>query len=196
MNKLLVITLLLTTIATFGQKEENLLLVADSTWGKEVIHLPFGFAPEIDFVGYEDIRFAKGWGNIESSEFWSYVFVWNINLQEKPNAKFFQDNLKLYFDGLMKAVNKEKDKIIPEAKVTIIAKEETNGITKFTGKIITHDSFRTKKLITLQVSVESFYCKKTKKYMPLFRFSPQPFEHQIWKKLHNVKLKENYCQNK
>ena len=79
-----------------GRKEINLIKV-DSTWGKEIIQVPFWFATEIDYKGYEDIRFAKGWEDINSSGFWTLVFAWDINLNTKPTTKFFEDSIKLYF---------------------------------------------------------------------------------------------------
>ncbi len=48
-------------------------------------------------------------------------------------------------------------------------------------------------MITLQVTIESYYCEKTKKHIPLFRFSPQNFEHSIWKELNNIKLRDTVC---
>jgi hypothetical protein len=69
MHKIIIISLLLScSFYSFGQQKEEInLLLADSTWGKEIIQIPFWFAPEINYKGHEDIRFAKGWADINSA---------------------------------------------------------------------------------------------------------------------------------
>lgn len=195
MKKIIIIAILLScSIYCFGQnKKEVNLIQADSTWGKEIIQVPFWFAPNIDFKGYEDIRFAKGWEEINSSGFWTLVFAWDINLKTKPTVEFFEDNLKLYFDGLMKVVNEDKALIIPETKTFFKEDKSRKEITTFIGTLETYDAFTTKKMITLSVTIEIHYCKKTKKYIPFFRFSPKDFKHYVWKKLNKIKLSDTIC---
>jgi hypothetical protein len=197
MKKLIIISILLNcSIFTFGQKNEEVNLIqVDSTWGKEIIQVPFWFAPEINYKGFEDIRFAKGWEKINSPGFWTLVFAWDINLKTKPTTKFFEDNLELYFDGLMKVVNEDSLLIIPKTKVLFKKERQINGITTFTGTVETYDAFTTKKMITLNATIESYYCKKTKTYIPLFRFSPRDFKHKSWDMLNQAKLSANICNN-
>ena len=197
MRKIIIISILLNcSIFTFGQKKEEVNLIqVDSTWGKEIIQVPFWFAPEINYKGYEDIRFAKGWEKINSTGFWTLVFAWNINLKTKPTTKFFEDNLKLYFDGLMKVVNEDSLLIIPKTKVLFKKEKQRNRITIFTGTVETYDAFTTKKMITLNATIESYYCKKTKTYIPLFKLSPKDFNHKSWDMLNQAKLSDNICNN-
>jgi len=195
MKKAFIISILFCcSFNSFGQKKEEINLIqADSTWGKEIIKIPFWFAPEINFKGNEDIRFAKGWEEIDSAGFWTLVFVWDMNLNTKPTTKFFEDTIKLYFDGLMKVVNEDKELIIPKTNTSFLENKTNNGITTFTGFVETYDAFTTKKMITLQVTIESYYCEKNKNHIPLFRFSPQTFKHTIWKELNKIKLRETVC---
>ena len=198
MNKIIIISILLNcSIYSFGQQKEEINLIqADSTWSKEIIQIPFWFAPEINFNGHEDIRFAKGWEKIDSTGFWTYVFAWEINLKTKPTTKFFEDNLKLYFDGLMKVVNEDTLLIIPKTKALFIRKEQKKEITTFTGILEIYDAFTTKKMIKLNVTIESYYCKKTKTFIPLFRFSPKDFKHEAWEMLNQVTHRPNICNDK
>ncbi len=188
-----VFVLLMVSVNIFSQTEVVDILIADSTWTKEKIRIPFHFAPEIKYKGYEDIRFAQGWGNIESSDFWTYTFVWNINLKEPPTKVFFEENLKFYFDGLMNLVNKEKEKTIPKTEVKIERIIEKNKTNFYRGTLVLHDSFKTKNTILLYVNIENKLCEKTKNYLCLFRFSRQPFQHSIWKRLNKVKIKKDFC---
>jgi hypothetical protein len=198
MNKIILALILLSSsIYSFGQQKEEInLLQADSTWGKEIIQVPFWFAPEINFNGHEDIRFAKGWGDINSAGFWTYVFAWDIDLKTQPTTVFFEDNLKLYFDGLMKVVNEDTLITIPKTKAALIVKEQKDMIPTFAGTIETYDAFTTKKMISLNVVIESYYCKKTKTFIPLFRFSPKDYNHKSWEMLNQVALRANLCNYK
>ncbi len=198
MDKIFIISILLScSVYSFGQQKEEInLLQADSTWGKEIIQIPFWFATEINYSGHEDIRFAKGWADIHSAGFWTYVFAWDINLKTKPTSNFFEDNLKLYFDGLMKVVNEDTLLTIPKTKASFIEKEQKKEMTTFTGTIEIYDAFTTKKMITLHVTIENYYCKKTKTYLPLFRFSPKDFKHKAWEMLNQVTLRDNVCNHK
>jgi len=113
----------------FGQEHQKIKLIeADSTWGKEVIRIPFWFAPEINYKGYEDIRFAPGWAKVDSTDFWTYAFAWDVNLETKPTSKLYEGHLKDYFDGLMKVVNKDKELSIPKTKATCTEKEKSDNI--------------------------------------------------------------------
>lgn len=188
---LLLFSLLLVSVFTFGQKQEVNLV--QSTWGKEIIKLPFWFAPEINYEGYEDIRFAEGWEIKNLPGFWATAFAWDANLKTKLTAKFFEDNIKLYFDGLMKVVNEDEKVTIPKTKALFSENKTKNGITTFTGTIETYDAFTTKKMIKLNAIIESYYCKKRNKYIPLFKLSPKDFTHEIWKELKSINLQKNTC---
>ena len=101
-NALIIIALLLHTIVTFGQEKEDLnLLVTDSTWIKEIIKFPIGFAQEIKFEGFEDLRFPPGWSKQDSPNFWSYVWAWSINGIEGLTENEMEKNIQFYFDGLL-----------------------------------------------------------------------------------------------
>lgn len=197
MKRIIIISILLScSISVFGQKNEEVNLIqVDSTWGKEIIQVPFWFAPEINYKGHEDIRFAKDWERIDSAGFWTLVFAWDINLKTKPTTKFFEDNLKHYFDGLMKVVNEDTTLIIPKTKALFIEDKQKKGITTFTGTVETYDAFTTKKMIILNATIENYYCKKTDTYIPLFKLSPRDFKHEAWEMLNQAKIHIDTCNN-
>ena len=94
MKRLILLTFILLIVGqlmSFGQEQETVLNSPDN-WRKEIIAFPIGFAPEIKFKGFEDIRFAPGWSDSTSNEFWTYTFVWYIEkdqpMTEKPPYSF------------------------------------------------------------------------------------------------------------
>lgn len=179
----------------FGQEHENLyVLEADSTWLKEIIKFPLSFAQDINYEGYEDLRFAKNWSKPEGTEFFTYAYVWNINLKEAPTVAMIETNMKLYYDGLMGAVNKEKDFIVPKTKVEFNELESDSELPEFKGKMQVHDSFFTRKTIELNVLVKTTYCKDQEKYLMLFRVSTLDFDDAIWNQLNAVSLTLDVCE--
>lgn len=167
----------------------NLLKGTDSL-SKEVILFPLSFAPEINYDGFEDIAFLKGWAKEESPEFWSYVFAWNINQKVDLTEKELKKDMQLYFDGLMKVVNKDKDFVVPKTVADFHKKEGSNN---YVGTIRLHDSFHTKKTITLNVTVEKLFCNQKNKTLILCRFSPKAFGAEVWDKMEGIKLRTDIC---
>ncbi|MEO1260367.1 MAG: serine hydrolase [Bacteroidota bacterium] len=176
-----------------SKKEDISFLEIDNSWRKEIFPFPLSFAPDIKYEGLEEARFLPGWGEMESDEFWSYAFVWSINLSEELTADFLQENLKKYFDGLMKAVNKDKGKQLPHTSAEFHKKEAVNGRPYFAGTVQVYDAFKTKKTLALNVIVEQKHCEQKNKSVMLFRFSPKGFDDDVWFKLNEVKLRADAC---
>ena len=160
------------------------LLVTDSIWGKELFTFPISFAPDIPYIGIEEAQFPKGWSQKESPNFWSYVFVWDIEGNQVNSEKELEADLKTYFDGLMNSQN---------TITQISEKESTNNKSSYDGKVNFFDNLRTKENVSLNVRVEKQYCKKTNKSIIVFRFSPKEFNHQVWNTLEEVILRANAC---
>ena len=193
MNKHIVtILLLFFCILSYSQEEENLeVFTTDSTWIKEIIKFPINFAQDINYEGFEDLRFPQGWSNQKSPNFWSYVWAWNINGIEKPSESDLEKNVQLYFDGLLGLdFYKINDVKTPKTNAVFIKK----GNTHYIGKVKTIDTRYTKLPMTLNVLVEYNYCETQKKTIMVFRFSPKPFDNAVWETLKSVTLKDHFCE--
>jgi len=171
------------------------LLETDTTWKKEIFNFPISFAKEINYEGFEEAQFPEGWRKKDSPDFWSYVFAWNINGNVELNENELEINLQIYFDGLMKVVNKDKEIVIPKTIAQFRKKVDSNNISSYIGKVEIFDAFVTKEPMTLNVLVEKYYCELKKKSIILFRFSPKDFESDVWLKLKRVKLRDDFCKN-
>ena len=187
-KKMLIFILLLSSIFTFGQKNEFNLIKLDTTWGQEVLRFP---ARNINYVGVGEIRFPpEGWIKPEHTFFWSYTYAWSINLNRKVTTKELASNLVKYFDSLNKVpLNNKTDK--RKATATIIKTNKKKSTTFFTGKVATYDRFATNKRFVLNVKIESHFYKKEKKTVILFTFSPKEFSHEVWETLDKIELVEN-----
>ena len=56
-----------------------------------------------------------------------------------------------------------------------------------------YDRFATNSVITLHVTLKSYYCKKKNMTTLVFRVSTKEFNQKIWKELKSVKLNDNLC---
>lgn len=194
-KKFLTIILIFYALVTFAQdKTTTDLLISEASWGKEIIKMPIHFAPQIPFVGVEEIRFAPGWSKQADDGFWSYAFVWDIDLNQKLSTTDIEAYLQYYFDGLMDVVNKDKDKIVPKTIAVFLTKENNTEVHEFVGKLQIYNSFHTKDIMMLYCTVQQYYCTEKKKSMVMFRFSPKEFKHAIWNQLNAVQLREKPCE--
>jgi len=186
--------LLLYTVVGFAQEEHSQnILEADSTWFKEVIKFPISFAKEIDYQGFEELRFAPGFTKLDSDELWSYTWAWVIENESNITTEALEANLQFYFDGLLN-LNPKYNKDKSQQTVAVLTKNKApDSDIIFTGKLKTTDTRYTKKPLTLYINGEQEYCKALNKIIVIFRLSPQSFEHSVWKKLNTITIKENLC---
>lgn len=162
---------------------------ADSTWTREHFTFPLGFAPEIPFEGFEEALFPKGWTKIEDPYFWTYAFVWNIDLIAALNTPQLEDYLKKYYDGLMRAVNKEVGLKIPST----VAKIDKITEDSFQGEVTVYDAFKSKKLLKLFLTVNQTFCEEDKRSLVIFRISPKEFDDEVWISLKKLGLHTDIC---
>ena len=190
MNKTLLLTVFFITAVSFGQKNEFNLIKLDSTWGKEAIRFP---ARNMNYKGVGEVRFPpKGWINPKHDNFWSYTYAWNIEVNREIPEKELTLDLVKYFNSLNRIkMNDVKNKHYSTATVTKF--KQTKSTTFFKGNVNIYDRFATKKRITLNVLIESYFCKKKRKTILLFKFSPKDYKHKTWEMLEKVRLISTLC---
>lgn len=193
MKLTITVLLMFYSIIAFGQDKQQLeVFEADSTWIKEIIEFPIGFAQEIKYDGFEDLRFPQGWSKEDSPNFWSYVWAWSIKDVGDITPSILETNIQYYFDGLLGLdLYKIDDKHVRKTNTVFIKKDNSHYI----GKVKTFDTRYTKKPMTLNVLVETHYCKQEKKRIIHFKFSPKPFEDNVWNTLNEVKLRSDVCKD-
>ena len=158
-------------------------------WDVERFLVPISFAPEIKYKGVEDIRFAPGWGNAMSGEYWSYAFLWYLDGRVATNEKIIESNLKSYYTGLV-ASNIEPRKIPAEKLVAVntnfIKVETAEGdLETFRGTIYMLD-YMQQKPIMLNCIVHLINCKGQNKTFLFHEISPKPYQDAVWKSLNQL----------
>lgn len=171
-------------ISVQAQEKANLLLDIDTPWRSEQLTFPIGFAPSLDYKGMEEVRFAKGWSNKDSEEFWTYTFLWYLDEDPAVTAPKIEKDIEAYFDGLMALVGKGSGLTITPANVVFVPESATS----YRGKAKMFDAFFTKGIQELNIKAKTGYCVSAGKYTVLFTFSPQGYDHPIWETLDGITL--------
>ncbi len=190
MYKKSVLILLLFTVGnmlTYGQENESILSAPDN-WQREILPFPLSFAPAIDFVGFEDLRFSPGWSDSTSQEFWAYSFAWYIEMDSALTESKLTESFNLYYDGLMGVdLNNQADTINSNPlERTLGLFVKTNA--GFSGKMRVYDAFFTKDYMTLNIKVKESFCPKRNKQIIQCDISPKAFDHAVWKIFNDVRL--------
>lgn len=184
---ILVILLLIFSITFSYSQETESVLSSPENWKSEIIHFPMGFARSIDFVGFEDLRFAPTWSTATSDEFWTYCFVWYIEKEAPMTDKKLTESFNYYYDGLMGVDDSHKDNTTTkplDRTLSLFMKTEEG----FSGKIRVFDRFFSKEYMVLNVKVTETFCPQRNKQIVLCDLSPQPFDHKVWKLFEEVKV--------
>ena len=160
-------------------KYRESLLKIDTSWTRGHFDFPLGFAPSINFQGYEESVYPKYWSDSSSLEFWSYALAWQITQKEILSEKDLETALTSYFNGLMN---------IDSSRCTISKEKRISKKSIHFGTITTKDALFSRKPLILNIKIEQHYNKKKKKMLVLFKFSPQDFEKEIWVNLNELRL--------
>lgn len=182
----LIILLALSSLMAQCQETKTPHLVeTPGDWRSEFVTLPFSFAPTMTYKGTAEVRFADGWADKESPEFWTYTFVWQLDNEATINAKELQDNVQAYFDGLMNLVAKDKTKV---TKTNALFLELPHTKKEYIGKIKLYDAFFTEEGITLNAKATLSHCNTTNKDIILFRFTLDELGEGQWTALDKVNV--------
>jgi len=150
-------------------------------YSHELFILSANWAPDVDLIGYEELRFSPSWSDAEREGFWSLVMAWEVNASDELTIKEIGKNFEAYFDGLMKPNHWATT--FPSPVVVFIPNPEKEENFSLIGKMKFFDGFHTGKIVTQNILVEQHFFKDLKKTVLIFRISPQSFEHVIWDSL-------------
>ncbi|MFG0258992.1 MAG: hypothetical protein ACF8LK_01460 [Phycisphaerales bacterium JB041] len=142
-------------------------------WPAETFPLPPSFAPELP-TGRESLRFAPGWRDPSTEDFWSYAFVMWID-EPEPDAARVEILLESYYNGLMNAFAGDKDISHTPARVAVTR----TGPNRFDATMHLIDAFATFKPMDLRLKVVTD-AGSDQDSMLQVRLSPQPETHRIW----------------
>ncbi len=155
-------------------------------WSTERFAFPFDFAPQIPYMGMEEIRFAPGWADGSSEEHWAYAFLWWLEGKPQLTAQKLAMHLQDYYTGLVgRNIASRKipgEKLVPvKAELKTISAAPGDKAT-FTGTVTMLD-YLTQKPMTLNVVIHWKDLHQADRSAVFFEISPRPRDHRIWTQL-------------
>lgn len=147
-------------------------------WPSETFTLPPGFAPDLP-AGTESLRFAPGWRDPSSENFWSYAFIMWID-EAAPDAARVDELLNSYYDGIMLTFAKNAGKDIGSDPAQVDVVRTAPG--HFEAKMHVIDAFATFEAIDVRVLIDTVAGTDGHSAVSI-RLSLQPAEHVIWRSL-------------
>ena len=194
-----IVAMLLTSLGALAQTtatefdaekyEPPYTLAAPQGWGVERFAIPIEFAPTISYKGVEDVRFAPGWSDPGSNEYWTYAFLWYLEGTPEITPQVTEKNLAAYYTGLIER-NIERRKIPKEklfpVKVTLKkTRAEGADLQTYSGTIYMLD-YMEQKPITFNCVVHLRSCPGKNNTFVFYQVSPQPLTSDIWKGLQQL----------
>jgi hypothetical protein len=158
-------------------------------WGVERFPLPPDFAPQMNFKGVEDLRFAPGWGDSTSVGYWSYTYLWWLDGNPMIDATSLQANLKAYYTGLIgRNITRRKipaNKLAPTHVTIKKIKAAEGDVETYSGSIQMLD-YMTQRPIILHTLIHVKHCELQKQTPVFVEISPKPLAHSIWRQFFKI----------
>jgi hypothetical protein len=164
-------------------------------WRAERSYSPPPFAPKFTLKGIEEIRFMPGWGIAGKEDYFSLAYLFWLDGGQKIDAGVLQENLKIYFDGLVitgggpVSHNIPSDKLLPTRVRIQKMKAEPDDLETYSGAIDMLD-YMTMKPMTLNCRAHVKNCDVQKHTALFIEASPKPFSDPLWQGLE--KMKKNF----
>jgi len=185
--RILLLTLLLFSAGT-SQAADPFTFTSPKTWRSERIPFPLGFAPELKYKGFEELRFGPGMFQPKSDTYWTYVFFWWIEGDVNLGQQQLEQDLDNYYRGLSRAVGGRKFKIetskVASSVTAVVQKNLDDPI--FTGTLNTYDAFATGKLLKLNLEISRRHFAKLNRTFYFFAVSPKPRNEPVWKQMQAI----------
>ena len=158
-------------------------------WSAELFSLPADFAPAMTYKGVEDIRFAPGWGDSISEDYWSYTYLWWLDGKPTIDAGSLQENLQAYYTGLVnRNVTGRKipgNKVVPTQATIKKIKTVDGDVQTFIGSIHMLD-YMTQRPIILNTIIHQKDCVSENQVSVFVEISPKPYKHFIWQQMDKI----------
>ncbi len=174
--------------------EKPFVNVAPDNWPKELIVFPLDFAPAIPYHGFEELRFAPGWGDSTSYQKWAYTIVWWLNDSVSFSEEQLKSNLEAYYTGLTKrrAIADKQDTAAYRPAQGLVQKTTTlkGDLETYYATVFIYDAQVTKKPGELYFKVHVKECGDRSKTLVFIEVAENSYIAPIWLELD--KLNEEF----
>jgi len=159
-------------------------------WEFEKFPLPPSFATAITYKGFEELRFAPGMFKKDAHDYFTYVFVAQID----SSVIIFQEDVKNYlvnyYQGLCAITAKDRKLVIDTSKINAAVyrqKKSTANFTIYDAVVNLFGVFVDGAPVTLNMEVSVIKNAPAKKTWMFFIASPLHKKDETWKQLYGIR---------
>ena len=172
-----------------AQEDKPQLLKEPAAWSFERFALPPGFAPNFPFKGAEELRFSPGMFNKDSTDYFTYAFVAQLDSTTSISQDDIRNYLLNYFRGLCSSTANDRKLVVDTSKITVFV-EKKKGMP---GNEIIYNAllnvfgvFADGAPVKLNMEVKALIDTAAKKTYLIFIASPQEKTDSVWKELYKI----------
>ena len=188
LTTILLLYFVLSASQLVAQETKPEILYIPENWKFEHMAFPLGFAPGIDFEGFEELIFSPGMFDTETPDYFSYIFVMSVSKKKEISRSNLEEVLLAYYRGLSHAVAGSKEITIDTAAITcsvIKGKDDFRDSEHYSAKINFIDSFTDSHTIKLNMEMDVHYDKISQRLYILAIVSPAAKHNPVWETLYN-----------
>ena len=190
MKKILVTLIFIVSFSSIqAQHDKPQLLKEPATWAFERFTLPPVFAPNFPFKGVEELRFSPGMFNKDSTDYFTYAFVAQLDSTTNISQNDVRNYLINYFRGLCSSTAKDRKLVVDTSKIAVVV-EKKKGLPDneiiYNALLNVFGVFADGAPVKLNMEVKVLMNTAAKKTYLIFIASPQEKTHSVWKELYKI----------
>lgn len=178
--------LLLVLTSIHAQNEKTEFLKGPSTWQFERFALPPSFSTNFPYKGVEELRFSPGMFNKDSSDYFSYAFVAQLDNTSSITQSQVKNYLLTYFKGLCGSTAKERKLSIDTSQLNVSIEKKNSNATVYNATLHVFGVFADGAPVMLNAEVKVLNDVKAKKAYLVFIASPREKTDSIWQQLYSI----------
>ena len=182
-------SILLSVAGNAQQRQQTpQLLKQPANWQFERFALPPEFAPGFPYKGAEELRFSPGMFVKDSTNYFTYAFVAELDNIQSISQNEIKNYLLEYFKGLCSSTAKSRKLSIDTSKITvdIERKKETGGEVIYNVVSNIFGVFADGAPVKLNMEVKVLPNAATSKVYLVFIASPHEKTDGVWKELYAI----------
>ena len=174
--------------ALFAQNQTAQLLKQPANWQFERFALPPEFAPNIPYKGVEELRFSPGMFVKDSSNYFTYAFVAELDNINSISQDDIKNYLLDYFKGLCGNTAKQRNLSIDTSKITVsVDKDESMAKdVHYNATLGIFGVFADGAPVRLNMEIKVMNDKARSKIYLVFIASPLNKTDKVWVTLHSI----------
>jgi hypothetical protein len=160
-----------------------------STWEFERFTLPPSFSSNFPYKGVEELRFSPGMFNKDSSSYFSYAFVAQLDNTSSITQSEIKNYLLTYFKDLCASTAKQRNLSIDASQVNVSI-EKKNSVAAnsviYNAVLNVFGVFADGAPVALNTEIRVLNDLKAKKTYLVFIASPKGKTARIWRQLYAI----------